>query len=197
MRPVAFAFALLSLAALTPGAAAAQNFGPGPYADDPRSGPPRRQQDMERPPYFTDRPPAQRDGFGPQPLRGEPPDRGQRYERAGDDRPGARPAPYPGEREPPPAQRRAEKPPRPPETGDRQTQTIWPPVRPGDDAAHPSPERRPVHAAPRRADRMTVSVEEFRDLQNRVRELERLLAERRDFRDVRRGPERPPNIIYR
>jgi hypothetical protein len=30
-----------------------------------------------------------------------------------------------------------------------------------------------------------------------VRELERLLAERRDFRDVRRGPERPPNIIYR
>jgi hypothetical protein len=42
---------------------------------------------------------------------------------------------------------------------------------------------------------MTVSVAEFRDLQNRVRELERLLAERHDFRDDRRGPDRP--IIYR
>jgi len=108
-----------------------------------------------------------------------------------------RPPPYMGEREPPPVQRGAEKPPRPPETGGRRTRTVWPPVRLGDGAAHPSPERRPVHAAPRRGERMTVSVEEFRDMQNRVRELERLLAERRDFRDVRRGPDRPPTIMYR
>jgi hypothetical protein len=208
MRVIAFAVAVVSLVALTHGPAPAQSYSPGRYSDDPRSGPPRYytegpRQDGERPPYFTDRPPPRHpgEGFQPPPYRGTPPDRGERYERTGDDRPGARPGPDPRDREPPPVRRRVEQaPPRPPEADDRGNRgaqtTVWPPVRPtGGAPPRRASDRRAERPGPRGADRITVSVEEFRDLQDRVRELERLLAERHDFRDDRRGPDRPP--IYR
>jgi hypothetical protein len=74
--------------------------------------------------------------------------------------------------------------------------TVWPPVRTGNTAPPPrSVERRYERSAPRNAERMTVSVTEFHELQDRVRELERLIAERHDFRDDRRGSYRP--TVYR
>ena len=210
MRVVAFAFAVLTAGTVLTSPTAAQNSGPGPYADDPRSGPPRYytdrpRQDSERPPYFTDRAPPRRPGEGFQrpPYRGAPPDQGPRYERAGDDRPGPgmRPGPDPrANREPPPvrhverAPAREYEPLRREERGGRTT--VWPPVRTGSAAPPPRPAaRRYERPVPRNAERMTISVAEFRELQDRVRELERLVAERHDFRDVRREPYRPP--IYR
>ena len=208
MRVVAFAFAVLSVGTALTNPAAAQNSGPGPYADDPRSGPPRSytdrpRQDAERPPYFTDRPPQRRPGEGFQrpSYRGAPPDQGPRYERAGDDRPGMRPGPDPrGYRESPPARRVERAPPREYEPLQREERggrtTVWPPVRTGNAAPPPrSVEHRYERPVPRNTERMIISVAEFRELQDRVRELERLVAERHDFRDDRRGPNRPP--IYR
>lgn len=208
MRIVAFAFAVLSLGApLAP--AAAQNFGPGPgpYSDDPRSGPPRGYnerpyQQNEPVPYFTERAPQRRpgEGFQSPPYRGAPPVHEERYEQGGDDRPGMRPQPYPQDHEPPSAVRRVEKspPPMPPDAGGARgpRTTVWPPVRQGE--AAPPPQRPAERHVPRPAERTTVSIAEFRELENRVRELERML-ERRDFRDDRRsGPvERPPTVIYR
>lgn len=201
MRVVAFAFAILSLGApMAP--ADAQNYNRGPYSDDPRSGPPGAYNegpysDSEQLPYFTEREPARRprEGFQSPPYRGEPPIREQRYEQGGDDRPGMRPPPYPQNREPPPV-RRVEK--APPEAGGPPHRdpraTVWPPVRPG---SGPPPTRYTTVQRPERpVERATVSIAEFRELENRVRELERML-EQRDFRDDRRRSERPPQVIYR
>ena len=206
MRLVAFAFATLSAGIGLIGPAAAQNFGPGPSDDDRRSGSPRYyterpRQDTERPPYFTDRAPPQRpgEGFRQPTYRGARPDQGPRYDRAGDDRPGMRPDPREN-RESPPVRRveratiRTHEPIEHEERGGRTT--MWPPVRTGNSASPPrSVERRYERPASRNAERITVSVAEFRDLQDRVRELERLLAERHDFRDDRRGSYRP--TVYR
>ena len=68
-------------------------------------------------------------------------------------------------------------------------------MREGNAAPPPHPAEQPRRAA-RPAERHAVSIAEFRELENRVRELERLL-ERRDFHDDRRMPQRPPTVIYR
>jgi hypothetical protein len=114
----------------------------------------------------------------------------------GEGRPDSRSQPYPPDREPPGVRRRVEQ--GPPPGGERETRTtIWPPVR---GAGAPPPQhtagRPPMRPAPRDAEQMTISVAEFRDLENRVRELERMLAERHDFREPPRQTSRPP-VIYR
>jgi hypothetical protein len=112
-------------------------------------------------------------------------------------RPGPDPRDY---RESPPVRRVERAPAREYEPLQREERsgrtTVWPPVRTGNAAPSPRPvERRYERPAPRNAERITVSAAEFRELQDRVRELERLIAERHDFRDDRRGSYRP--TVYR
>jgi hypothetical protein len=203
MRVVAFAFAVLGVGISLSSPVAAQNFGQGPSGDDPRFGPPRYytdrpRQDGERPPNFADHPPQRSgEGFRQPSYRGAPPDQGARYDRAGDDRPGVRPDPR-DNRESPQVRHVERTSTRTYEPMERENRagrtTVWPPVRVGNSAPPRSVERHYERPLPRNTERITVSVAEFRELQNRVRELERRLAERHNVRDDR-GPYRP--TIYR
>ena len=219
MRVVACAFVALALGTITSGPAAAQC--PGPECEDSRSGPPR---------YFTDRPTSDgpRQGFdgppsdGPRqnferpPHRGEPD--GPRQDRAGHAGPRAWPAASDqGERRPDPSYRRVG-----PVTPSDSYRRFW------DDrddrparrtvSRPPTPREAPPYRritkprmtpqAPHTAagpgpGKVTISVAEYRALQDQARELQRLLGRRSDFRegprrDFRDRDERPgPHVIYR
>jgi hypothetical protein len=231
MRVVACALVALAIGTITSGPAAAQYL--GPESEDHRSGPPRYFTDrptFDGPRQSFDRPPndGPRQGFdrpsndGPRqsferrPYRGELDRDEPRQDRAGNA--GGRPWPAAsdqGERRPDPsyrpagpvtqsdnyrrfwddrdgrpARRTVNQPPAPPDTPPKRrvTKPDMPPQVPRT-AAGPG--------------KVTISVAEYRALQDQARELQRLLGRRSDYRegprrDFRDRDERPgPHVTYR
>lgn len=200
MRIVAYAFAVLAIGTITSGPVAAQCH--GPECEDGRSGPPR---------YFTDRPPADgpRQNFdrppydGPRPRSDRPPVRG---EPPRDDEPrfdpgNAQPRPWPAaseprERRPEPAYRSAN-----PSNPSEAYRRFWDERddrRPRTTASPPPRRAEPPQRLPDRrmmdgrngsgSGKVTITTAEYRALQDQARELQRLLAARRDVRE--RGDDR-------
>jgi len=208
MRVVAYGFVALALGTIAPGPAAAQCY--GPECDNGRRG--------AAPPYFTDRPPQYQSQQPPQwdePGRPRSRDTGPNVDRPAyrsvpDNRetqfgrPGDSPPRWPaesdrGDRPPDPSSRRAGPP--PPSESDRRMwderngpparSTVMPPPAPRD-AAGPQPRRPVAPDDPRSAagsGKVTISIAEYRALQDQARELQRLLARRGEFQERGNGPE--------
>ena len=203
MRVVAYAFVALAFGTITSGPVAAQCY--GPECEGSRSGPPRYYTDRpayDGPRQGFDRPPNDdpRQGFDRPQYRSDPDDNGPRYDRTGD----SGPRPWPAASDP--RERRTDSPYRRvgPATPSENDRRVWDdrsdrparpaanrPAAPRDAAPYQRFTKPPVAPqAPRTAagpGKVTISVAEYRALQDQARELQRLLGRRSDFRD---GPRR-------
>jgi hypothetical protein len=212
MRVVAYGFVALALGTIASGPAAAQCYGPE-CDSGRRDGPPA---------YYTDRPPQYRSQQPPQwdePGRPRSRDTGPNVDRpayrsAPDNRetqygrPGDAPPRWPaesdrGDRPPDPSSRRAGPP--PPSESDRRMwdernspparSTVMPPPAPRD-VAGPQPRRPGAADDPRSAagsGKVTISIAEYRALQDQARELQRLLARRGEVQERGNVPQERGN----
>ncbi len=207
MRVVAYGFMALTLGTIAPGPAAAQCY--GPQCDDGRRGAP--------PAYYTDRPPqqSQQPPQWDEPgrpsyretapnverpaYRSAPDNRETQYDRTDDSRPRGPAETDRGDRQPGPSYRHTGPPPQSESdrrmwderTGPPARSTAMPPPAPRG-VAEPQP-RRPIAADnPRSAagsGKVTISIAEYRALQDQARELQRLLARRGEFQERGDVPE--------